>query len=159
VPNKRVYHFIRPGMAVRVVFIMCWAVIAAFGIATILVPPRHDPAIVRGIGIVMAVVPSFILIRSFRAATIDIYPDAVVVRGLVRTSKLSLSDVAAFATVPRVNLWGIPGNALALRLRNGRMKVFGEFWSSHKTHGFSVDKLVEELNREIRSQASASAGA
>lgn len=141
----------------RVVFIMCWAVMAAFGIATILVPPRHDPAIVRGIGIVMTVVPGFFLVRSFRAATIDIYPDTVVVRGLVRTTKLTLAEVAAFAPVPRVNLWGIPGYALALRLRDGRTKVFGEFWSSHRTDGFSVEKVAEELNGELASRVAAGA--
>ena|SRR5579864_2286318 len=111
-PSRPLYHHNRAGMGIRLAFILCWAIILAYGIATILVPPRHDPVIVRGIGVLMALVSGFFLVRSFRAATIDVYLDKIVVRRLVWTSKFALSDVAGFIAVPKANLWGIRGNAL-----------------------------------------------
>jgi len=94
----------------------------------------------------MTILCGLFLIRSFRLATIDIYPDVVVVNGIVQSRKFSLEDIDGFTTVRRVNLWGVSGSALALRTRDGKTKVFGEFWSAPGASRFSVERVAAELN-------------
>ena len=144
VSGKRIQRYGRHG--VRAFFIACWAILTIFGLANALAPARHDPAIVHGIGIAMTILCGFFLMRSLRLATIDIYPDVVVVNGIVQSRKFSLEDIDGFTTVRRVNLWGVTGSALALRTRDGNTKVFGEFWSAPGASHFSVEKVAEELN-------------
>jgi len=91
-------------------------------------------------------------------ATIDVLDDTVVVGGVLRSLRFAMSDIDRFMVVPRVNLFGIAGDALALRMRDGETKVLGEFWSPRNAQRFSVQEVAEVLNEWIPPRGSAAAG-
>lgn len=80
--HKRIHRFRRRGF--RVVLIVCLSICFALVAETAVAPARHDPLVVHGIGIALTVITGYFLIRSFCMATIDIQPDKVVVRDLLR---------------------------------------------------------------------------
>jgi hypothetical protein len=152
VPDKqRRQRFSRPFL--RLFFIATWALFVALTVGSALAPARDHPAIVHGIGVALLLVCCFFFLRSFRMATIDVRADSVVVGQFATSRKFALSNIDRFVVVPRVNMWGIPGNGLALRMRDGRVRIFGEFWSRQNARGFSVEKGAEQLNGWVASRS------
>jgi hypothetical protein len=145
--KQRRQRFSRPFL--RLFFIAISALFVALAIGSAVAPARDHPAIVHGMGVALLLVSCFFLFRSSRVATIDVGAHSVVVGEFARSRRLALSTVDRFVVVPRVNMWGIPGNALALRMRDGEVLVLGEFWSRENTSGFSVERGAEQLNEWV----------
>jgi hypothetical protein len=143
--KQRRQRFSRPFL--RLFFIAISALFVALTVGSA-VPPARD-VIVHGMGVALLLVSCFFLFRSVRMATIDVRADSVVVGEFARSRRFALSSVDSFVVVPRVNMWGIPGSALALRMRDGEVRVFGEFWSRQNASGFSVEKGAERLNEWV----------
>jgi hypothetical protein len=110
---------------------------------------RENSIAVAVVGAAMALASAFVIYRLARSLSIEVYAESVVVRGLVRTLKLSRSDIARFIVEPGTNAEDEAASALAVRARNGRVTVFVDFRSDSTAGGISVESLAEQLNRLV----------
>lgn len=140
------YHFERHSIRERSVLVACWAVLFALGVVTAVAPVSHDPLTVHAVGIAVACATGFLLERSVRWATIDIYEDSVVLRGLIRTTKLDRTRIDRFLVVPGLDFRAAPAVALAVKSKGGETRVFNDFASALDARSFSAEGLALELN-------------
>lgn len=143
------YHFERHTTRERSVLVACWAVLFALGVVTALAPVSNDPLTVHAIGIAIACATGFLLVRSVRWATIDIYEDSVILRGLIRTTKLDRTRIDRFLVVAGLDYRAAPAVALAVKSTVGETRVFNDFASALDARSFSAESLVLELNARL----------
>ncbi len=142
-------HYQRYGVLTRAVFAACSAALLGVAVALILVPIRQDALAVHGLGAAVALPTCFLLLRTLRLGTIDISPEAVVVRGLLSTSRISIDDVEHFTTVSGFDKSGQEISALAVRKRSGEVRVFGDFSSSEESRTMPAQELARLLNERM----------
>lgn len=142
-------HFQRYGVLTRAVFAACSAALLGVAVALILVPVRQDALAVHGLGAVVALPTGFLLLRSLRLGTIDVSPDAVVVRGLLSTSRISIDEIEHFTAVSGFDQSGQERSALAVRKRSGEVRVFGDFGGSEESRHVPPQELARLLNERI----------
>jgi hypothetical protein len=141
-------HYELVGRRARSVYIASWGAALVLSIAVIAVPVSGDGLVVRLLGFVMALGAGWLLFRLIGWATIDLYDDSVVIRGIFRTSRMVVADIDRFLTVEGLNDVNEAACALAVRTRNGTIRVFSDF--SSRDEGTSpVAQLVDELNSRI----------
>jgi hypothetical protein len=141
-------HFEFLGRAARSVYTFCWGVVFVVGVAMMFVDVSRDAAVVRVIGIVIAIAAGWLFVRSFVWATIDLYPDAVVVRGFLKTSRIAVADIDSFTLVKGVDASDEPATALAVRTRDGRTRVFSDLAKRDSGTPY-VAHLVDRLNESL----------
>ena len=146
------YHYTRYGVGTRAMFISCWVILLALCLATAVAPASHDSALVHGIGIAGAVSSCFFLGRATRWFTVDVYADAVVIRGIWWSTRVALDEVDRFFLTSGVNDLGHPASALAVRTRTGTTRFFDDLWNADDDGGSSVAQLADELNRQVASR-------
>ncbi len=149
------YHYTRYGVGTRAVFTLCWAVLLALCLAIAVAPVSNDSALVHGVGITAAVASCFFLGRATRWSTVDVYADAVVIRGMWRSTRVALDEVDRCFLTSGVNDVGHRAKALAVRTRAGATRFFDDLWSADDDGGTSVAKVADELNRWVAARLGA----
>lgn len=139
------HHHEYVGRAWRSVYALCWGIVLVLGIAMVFVPVSNDASVVRALGVVIAVAACWFLVRLPGWTTLDLAGDTIVIRGLFRTSRLSVADIEKFVIVKGADEHEEPSSALAVFMRTGGVTVFPDFSSQHEGK-LSVVKLVDELN-------------
>ena len=142
-------------MGVRLAYTACWVVIVALGVALVLAPVSQDPLAVQLVGALSALVGALFLHRSLRWATIDVGFQSVAVHDLFGTSRIAVGAIDRFLVVRSAYSSSEGARDLALRTREGKTIVFGDFSSDSAEAGFSVEALASRLNADIRAAAPA----
>jgi hypothetical protein len=147
-PNRSRQHYQLVGAWARFVYMFCGAVVVVLGVAMVLAPVSNNAVVAHAVGFAMAIFAGWFLLRLFRWATIDLYEDSVVIRGIFRTARMAVADIDRFVMVQGVNDVDEPASALAVRARNGTTTIFPDFSSSDEETA-PITQLVDQLNHWI----------
>lgn len=147
--GERLYEYHVYSQRTRALYVLCWALIAATGVALILLVNIEGSVAAAVLGALMALVAGFVTYRLVRSLSIEVYADSVVVRGLMRTRKLGRSEIEGFMAAAGTNAEEEAASALAVRTRDGRVTIFVDFRSDIAAGSVSIERLAEQLNRVV----------
>jgi hypothetical protein len=146
--KQTVHRYDQVGRLTRWLNVTCWFVLTLLGIGLVLFAAPHDQWTVRLVGTAAAIIAGFFTVRLFRSQTIDVSGHGVVLRGLLRTTKVAVADIDRFVVLVPNDAPTSRTQALAVRTRSGNTIEFDDF-SSEGAEANSIERLVERLNQDL----------
>jgi hypothetical protein len=97
----------------------------------------------------LTIVSAFLVLRTFRMATIIVTGEALVIRGFVRTRRIPIETIRSVEAVDERNMYGMAGRTLVIHTKDGGRVVAGEFWSRVDRLGRTprIDVIAGELSQ------------
>ncbi len=132
----------------------CSAVFLLIGIAGLTV--ENQPAGPQVFFGVLTALSLFLVIRTFRMATLIADANSILIRGFLRSKRVPITSIALVETLDQPNMYGLGGKTIVLRTTDGRALTAGEFWATTSRSGINrIDTLARELNDWCMSHRSA----
>jgi hypothetical protein len=156
--RQTVRRYDQAGRLTRSSNVAGWFLLSLLGIASAVFAPSQDRWAVRVVGVAVVVIGGFFTVRLLRWQTIDVTPRRVVLRGLLRTTKLAVADIDRFVVVAPSETPSSKAKALAVRTRDGKTIELDDF-SGQGSDAGSIEVLVERLNRDVWESSREIAGA
>jgi hypothetical protein len=102
---------------------------------------------------VLTAIALFLVVRTFRMATLIADANSILIRGFLRSRRIRLSAIDTVEALDKPNMYGMGGKTIAIKTSNGRTITAGEFWSTTSSSGTNrMDTMALELNDWCRKQ-------